>query len=101
MRSPRGFKPPSVFYLFNRFDEQSLNDQQAREIVTRQCGNRLLPITFRHAWTLTEALHGGLSAADHTPGSELSHDYLELALWVRRVAPLTSAVLLPGSWSEQ
>jgi cellulose biosynthesis protein BcsQ len=96
-----GLTTPTVFYLFNRFDEQSMNDQQARELVARQCGNRLLPITLRHDWTLTEALHGGLSAADHTPGSELSHDYLELALWVRRVAPLSSAVLLPGRWSEQ
>jgi cellulose biosynthesis protein BcsQ len=98
---PTGLKTPTVFYLFNRFDEQSMNDQQARELVARQCGNRLLPITLRHDWTLTEALHGGLSAADHTPGSELSHDYLELALWVRRVAPVNSAVLLPGRWSEQ
>jgi len=96
-----GLKTPTVFYLFNRFDEQSMNDQQARELIARQCGNRLLPITLRHDWTLTEALHGGLSAADHTPGSELSQDYLELALWVRRVAPLSSAVLLPGRWSEQ
>jgi cellulose biosynthesis protein BcsQ len=96
-----GLKRPTVFYLFNRFDEQSMNDQQARELVARQCGNRLLPITLRHDWTLTEALHGGLSAADHAPGSDLSHDYLELALWVRRVAPLSSAVLLPGRWSEQ
>jgi cellulose biosynthesis protein BcsQ len=96
-----GLKTPTVFYLFNRFDEQSMNDQQARELIARQCGDRLMPITLRHDWTLTEALHGGLSAADHTPGSELSHDYLELALWVRRVAPLSSAGLLPGRWSEQ
>jgi cellulose biosynthesis protein BcsQ len=96
-----GLKPPTVFYLFNRFDEQSINDQQAREFVARQCGSRLLPTTLRHDWTLTEALHGGISASDHTPGSELSHDYLELALWVRRVAPLSPAMLLPGRWSEQ
>jgi cellulose biosynthesis protein BcsQ len=96
-----GLKPPSVFYVFNRFDEQSINDQQAREFVARQCGNRLLPITLRHDWTLTEALHAGISASDHTPGSELSQDYLELALWVRGVAPLSPAMLLPGSWSEQ
>jgi cellulose biosynthesis protein BcsQ len=94
-------KPPTVFYLFNRFDEQSINDQQAREFVARQCGNRLLPTTLRHDWTLTEALHGGIAASDQTPGSELSHDYLELALWVRRVAPLSPAMLLPGRWSEQ
>jgi cellulose biosynthesis protein BcsQ len=96
-----GLKPPTVFYLFNRFDEQSINDQQAREFVARQCGNRILPTALRHDWTLTEALHGGISASDHTPGSELSHDYLELALWVRRVAPLSPAMLLPGRWSEQ
>ena len=96
-----GLKTPSLFYLFNRFDEQSINDQQARELVARQCGKRLLPVTLRHDWTLTEALHGGISASDHTPGSGLSHDYLELALWVRRVAPLSSAVMLPGRWSEQ
>ena len=45
---------------------------------------------------MTEAIGSGLSGADLTPGSELSHDYLELAFWVRRVAPVTSAVLLPG-----
>jgi hypothetical protein len=38
---------------------------------------------------------------DSTPGSELSHDYLQLALYVRRVAPLSSHVALPGRWSEQ
>jgi cellulose biosynthesis protein BcsQ len=96
-----GLKAPKVFYLFNRFDEQSINDQQAREFVARQCGDRLLSTTLRHDWTLTEALHGGISASDHTPGSQLSHDYLELALWVRRVDPLSPAMLLPGRWSEQ
>jgi cellulose biosynthesis protein BcsQ len=96
-----GLKPPTVFYLFNHFDEQSINDQQAREFVAWQCGNRVLPTTLRHDWTLTEALHAGISASDHTPGSELSHDYPELALWVRRVASPSPAMLLPGRWSEQ
>jgi cellulose biosynthesis protein BcsQ len=91
---------PDVFYLFNRFDERRINDQQARDFVARQCGHRLLPITLRHDPGLTEALSGGVSAADHSAGFELSHDYLELALWVRRAAPLGS-VSLPGRWSEQ
>ena len=89
-----GSKTPAVFYFFNRFDELSSNDQQARAFVARQCGHRLLPITLRHSVEMAEALRGGISGADLTPGSELSHDYLELALWVRRVAPLSSAVLL-------
>lgn len=97
----QGGNAPAVFYLFNRFDEQSSSDQRAREFVARQCGPRLLPIVLRHSRQLAEALHGGLAGADYTPGSELSHDYLELGLWLRRVAPLNSAVLLPGRWSEQ
>jgi cellulose biosynthesis protein BcsQ len=92
---------PTVYYVFNQFDQHKGNDQHARDIVARQCGQRLLPITLRHDWKLTEALHGDLSTADPTPGPELSHDYVELALWVRRVAPLRSAAVLPGRWSEQ
>jgi cellulose biosynthesis protein BcsQ len=92
---------PTVYYLFNRFDEHKINDQHARDIVARQCGQRLLPITLRDDRKLTEALHGPLATADHTPGPELGHDYLELALWVRRAAPLRSAALLTGRWSEQ
>jgi cellulose biosynthesis protein BcsQ len=97
--SSTGSKPP-VFYLFNRFDERRINDQEARDYVAWQCGHRLLPITLRHDSGLIEALNGGVSAADHSAGFELSHDFLELALWVRRVAPLSS-VSLPGRWSEQ
>jgi cellulose biosynthesis protein BcsQ len=96
-----GSTTPAVFYLFNRFDEHNSNDQRARDFVSRQCGHRLLPITLRHSRELTETLHDGIQSADPAPGSELSHDYLELALWVRRVAPLSSAGLLPGRWSEQ
>jgi cellulose biosynthesis protein BcsQ len=92
---------PAVYYVFNQFDEHKGNDRHAREIVARQCGQRLLPITLRHDWKLTEALHGDLSTADPTPGPELSHDYVELALWVRRIAPLKTAAVLPGRWSEQ
>jgi cellulose biosynthesis protein BcsQ len=92
---------PLVYYLFNRFDEHKLNDQHARDIVARECGERLLPITLRHDGKLTEALHGSLATADHSPGPELSHDYLELAQWVRRAAPLSAAVLLAGRWSER
>jgi cellulose biosynthesis protein BcsQ len=75
-----GSKPAAVFYLFNRFDELSKNDQQAREFVARQCGHRLLPITLRHSRELTEALHNGIPSAHPAPVSELSHDYLEPVL---------------------
>jgi hypothetical protein len=67
----------------------------------RHCGHRLLPISLRNARELRDALHEGLPGADNPPGSELSHDFLQLALWLQRVGPLNSSVLLPGRWSEQ
>jgi cellulose biosynthesis protein BcsQ len=96
-----GSKTPAVFYLFNRFDEASSNDQRARAFVARQCGHRLLPITHHHSAEVAEALASGSSGADLTSGSDLSHDYLELAFWIRRVAPVTSAGLLPSEWRAQ
>jgi cellulose biosynthesis protein BcsQ len=94
-------RTPAVFYLFNRFNELSSNDQRARDYVARLCGRRLLPIALRHSSELAEALHDGVPLAHPAPGPQLSHDYLELALWVRRIAPLSSAAILPGRWSEQ
>jgi cellulose biosynthesis protein BcsQ len=97
-----GSNPPAVFYLFNRFDQHRINDQRARDFVEQHCGHRLLPISLRPDSQLTEALREGLPGVpDQTPGAELSHDYLELALWLRRVAPLRSAALVAGRWSEQ
>ena len=101
MRTRRGPKHPLSSTSLNRFDELNINDRQAMDFVARQCGRRLLPLVLRHSMEMADALRGGISGADLAPGSELSHDYLELAMWVRKVAPLSSAVLLPGRWSEQ
>jgi cellulose biosynthesis protein BcsQ len=96
-----GANRPGVFYFFNRFNEHSMNDQRAREFVEQQCGQRLLPNSLRHGQELTEALQAGIAGADLTAGSDLSHDYLELASWVRSVAPVNTAVAVAGRWSEQ
>ena len=94
-------RTPAVFYILNCFDARSANDQRVREMVTQECGSQLLPITLRHSRELREALHAGIAAADHDPGPELGYDYLELALWLRRAAPLGAARVLPSRWSEQ
>jgi cellulose biosynthesis protein BcsQ len=96
-----GSKTPAVFYLFNRFDELSSNDQRAWAFVAQHCGQRLLPITHHDSAEMAEAIGSGSSGADLTPGSDLSHDYLELAFWIRRVAPVTSAGFLPSEWRAQ
>lgn len=94
-------RTPAVFYLLNCFDPLSANDQRVRELVAQECESQLLPLTLRYCRELREALHIGVTEADHTPGPDLGYDYLELALWVRRAAPLSAMAILPGRWSEQ
>jgi cellulose biosynthesis protein BcsQ len=94
-------RTPAAFYILNCFDPLSANDRRVRELVAQECESQLLPVALRHSRELREALHAGIAAADHTPGVELGYDYLELALWVRRVAPLGAAGIPVGRWSEQ
>lgn len=96
-----GSRTPAVYYLFNRFDEHSANDQHAWDFVAGQCGHRLLPLTLRHSQELTEALQASIPASDYMPGPDLSHDYLDLALLIQRISPLRAAALLPRRWREQ
>jgi cellulose biosynthesis protein BcsQ len=96
-----GSSARAVFYVLNCFDTLSVNDQRVRELVAQQCGSHLLPIALRWSRELRESLHAGMPAADYTPGPELSLDYMELALWIRRTAPLSPTNVHPGRWSEQ
>jgi hypothetical protein len=53
-----------------------------------------------HSREIRESLHAGI-AAYYTAGPERGHDYLELALWLRKAVPLSEVRILAGRWSEQ
>jgi hypothetical protein len=76
-------------------------DQQARELVARQCGERLLPITIRQSTDIAAAIASRMTVADHAPESAVTHDCMELALWLRKIAPAKQANKMVGRWSEQ
>jgi cellulose synthase operon protein YhjQ len=97
----RESKTITAFYLFNSFDAGSPNDRYARQFVAQKCGERLLPITIRDSREMTEILSGGIAEVDYAPGSGAAHDYLELALWLRKVAPIAATGMLSGRWSER
>ena len=42
-------KIPLPYYIFNKFDERSSIEQHARDMVVKQCGDRLLPIRIRRS----------------------------------------------------
>jgi cellulose biosynthesis protein BcsQ len=96
-----GEHTPTAFYIFNRFDELNPKHQQAGVLVARQCGDRLLQITIRRSPEVAEALAEGMTVSDYAPESEVTRDYLDLALWLRKVAPARDVVISSGRWSER
>jgi cellulose biosynthesis protein BcsQ len=100
MRS-EGLNVPLPLYLFNQFDEENPTDHQAREFVGRQCGNRLLPFVIRHGAEVAEAMAARMTVADHGPESQLTQDYVDLAKWLRKVAPASVSAKSPGLWTER
>lgn len=97
----RGIQTPPAFYLFNRFDENDPMHQQARGLVQRQCGEHLLPMTIHSGAEIAQAIASRMTVADHAPGSDVTRDFMEVASWVRKVAPVHVVGRAPGRWSER
>jgi len=100
MRSS-GVNVPNVFYIFNRFDQEDSIDQRARALVVRQCDDRLLPNTIRDASEIAKAIASRMTVADHAPGSPVTHDFLEIASWMRKRAPVRAGTRVQARWSER
>lgn len=100
MRSS-GIDVPETFYIFNRFDDQDTIDHRARALVERQCGDRLLPISIRDGAEVAKAIASRMTVADQAPGSAVTHDFLELASWVRKRSPVRAASRTQARWSER
>ena len=95
-----GKRAPVAYYVFNQFDDSNPSHQGARDLVARRCDQRLLPISIRRG-PMAEALDARMTLTDYAPASEVTRDYLELALWLRRVVPIRPPVMLSGHWSER
>jgi cellulose biosynthesis protein BcsQ len=95
-----GAQIPSPYYVFNQFDDDYSLDHEVRELARRQCGDRLLPVTIRHGAEVAEAIGSRMTVADYAPASEVTRDFLGLALWLEKISPVhqkTAAV----RWTEQ
>jgi cellulose biosynthesis protein BcsQ len=97
----KGLNVPLPVYVSNKFDESNAMEQQARTLIQRQCGERLLPFTIRRSPDVAEAISGRMTVADHSPESEVTHDFTELAVWLRQTAPVRQAVTARNRWSER
>lgn len=94
-------KTPKIFFIFNRFDEEDMVDQQARTLVERQCGDRLLPFSIRDGAEIPNAIAERMTVADHAPESAVTLDFVRLALWAREMMPPRMETKQISRWSEQ
>ncbi len=97
-----GAKVPSPFYVFNEFDPQDPIEEKARSLVARQIGDRLLSHSIRYSPAVANAIADRMTVADHAPDSPVAQDYMELALWLQKVAPVAELPLtVRRRWNEQ
>jgi cellulose synthase operon protein YhjQ len=84
-------QPIRPYYVLNQFDESVPLHVEVRESLTRQLGDRLLPIVIRRSSAVNEALAEGMTVIDFAPGAPVSQDYLDVAAWLRSVSPCAPA----------
>ncbi|HEX3940401.1 MAG TPA: cellulose synthase operon protein YhjQ/BcsQ [Acidobacteriaceae bacterium] len=97
----QGLTVPVPHYVFNAWNEQSSRDQQMRDLVSRQCGGRLLPIAIRDGHECEEAIAGRMTVADHSPASEIASDYSSLAAWISDLLPAQPRTVAAQRWVER
>ena len=98
---PREVDIPLPFYISNKFDEQSPRDRPGRELILRQVGDRLLPMTIRRSPDVAEAIGERMTVSDQSPESDIAQGSFERMLWLRKTAPVPKVAKSPGKWSER
>jgi cellulose synthase operon protein YhjQ len=89
------------FYVLNQFDATLPLHLDVREVFRRQLGERLLPFVIRRSPAVSEALAEGMTVVDYAPEAPVSHDYLEVASWLRSVSAPATAGFRNVRWSER
>ena len=96
-----GLKVPAPFYVFSEFDSESSIDLRARELVAKQCGERLVPLSIHHSDEVAYAIASRMTVVDYAPESEVTQDYIQLAGWLQSVAPIRRFAKSSQRWIEQ
>ena len=101
MRTVHGLTDlPKPLYILNKLDAASKREQHGRELISQQTGARLLPFAIRRSPEIGDAIAGRMTVADYAPESEIAKDFIQLASWIKKAAPVTEPVTHRGRWSE-
>ena len=88
-------------YLLNQFDSSLPLHVDLREVLRKQLGDRLLPLTIRRANGVCEALAEGMTVIDYDPDSKVVEDYIGIANWLRKISAPSTAELRNMRWIER
>lgn len=79
--------PLVPLYLLTQIDSSVPLHNDVREILEHQLGPRLLAPSVRRSPLVSEALAHGLTVIDYAGASAVAQDYIEVADWVKNLAP--------------
>jgi cellulose biosynthesis protein BcsQ len=100
MMMSRGQETPLPVYVSNKFDSASERERSGRELIAREVGERLLPISIRRSPEVSEAIAQRMTVTDYAGGSAIAQEFLQLALWIQKAAPVAQLARTTRRWSE-
>jgi cellulose biosynthesis protein BcsQ len=80
-------EPLLPYYVLNQFDASLPLHLDVRTVLRRRLGDRLLRFTIRDAPAVAEALADGMTVLDYAPEAGVSHEYRDIAAWLKSVSP--------------
>jgi len=95
-----GVEVPSPFYLFNQFDPENPIDQGARELVLRQCGGRLLPLSIGYDPEASGAIAARKTVIDYAAGAEITSASMKLAALFQRAVTVSRTRRSFAPWNQ-
>lgn len=96
----RGQKTPLPVYVSNKFDAASERERGGRELIAREVGERLLPISIRRSAEVSEAIAQRMTVTDYAGESAIAQEFIQLALWIKEAAPVAPLERTTRRWSE-
>jgi cellulose biosynthesis protein BcsQ len=90
---------PRVFYVLNRFNQESEQDREAMLALQAQCGEALAPIHLESNEEVAYAFAERMTISDFHTTAQLAQQYDKLAAWMRKLLP-PSTPTTARRWSE-
>jgi cellulose biosynthesis protein BcsQ len=91
---------PRVFFLVNRFNEESEQDRRAIQALQEQFGEEIAPVRLERSEEVEYAFAERMTISDFHTTAPLAQQYEKLAAWLRKLLPPSTPASAARRWSE-